>query len=249
MAVYVPLVMSSGLSSSIAEVAAMSNSAFYKSEEDEEVEESLDFDSESEDTEDEGHTTEDEDPAARDEGLATGDEGPDIRVESRGLDDESRGLDDEGHSLESDGFGLGDEDAITEGQQRAVLVVGTAVSESSGLSMFEVGQGSGSAPEPERSERVSVSSTYIVLSPIPSPMISLTVPSPIASPVATSTATIPVDEDHFIEVGAQLELYRSILQDHTQRLDAMPPTLFVEIDKDARELYTRSRAVRDEILS
>ncbi|GKE21155.1 hypothetical protein Tco_1432667 [Tanacetum coccineum] len=38
--------------------------------------------------------------------------------------------------------------------------------------------------------------------PIPSPMISLTVPSPIASPVATLTATISIDEDQFIEVGA-----------------------------------------------
>nr|GFC21668.1 hypothetical protein [Tanacetum cinerariifolium] len=31
----------------------------------------------------------------------------------------------------------------------------------------------------------------------------------------------------------------SILQDHTQRLDALPPTLIVDIDKDVRELYTR----------
>ncbi|GKG00592.1 hypothetical protein Tco_0302282 [Tanacetum coccineum] len=76
-------------------------------------------------------------------------------------------------------------------------------------------------------------------------MISLTFPSPVATPIAT----IPVDEDQFIEVGAQLELYWSILQDHTQRLDAMPPTLFAEIDRDVRELYTRSEAVRDEIFS
>nr|GEZ66079.1 hypothetical protein [Tanacetum cinerariifolium] len=78
------------------------------------------------------------------------------------------------------------------------------------------------------------------------PMIPLTVPSPIASPMATSTATIPVDEDQFMEVGAPLELYGSILQDHTQRLDVMPPTLFEDIDRDVREL---SRAVRDEIFS
>ncbi|GKC77931.1 hypothetical protein Tco_1128705, partial [Tanacetum coccineum] len=89
----------------------------------------------------------------------------------------------------------------------------------------------------------------VVPSPISSHMISLTVPSPIASPVATPTATIFVDEDHFIKVGAQLELYRSILHDHTQRLDAMPPTLFAGIDKDVRELYTRSGVVRDEIFS
>ncbi|GKG02834.1 hypothetical protein Tco_0310470, partial [Tanacetum coccineum] len=47
------------------------------------------------------------------------------------------------------------------------------------------------------------------------------VPSPIALLVATPTATILVDEDQFIEVGAQLELHGSILHDHTQRLDAL----------------------------
>nr|GEY37747.1 hypothetical protein [Tanacetum cinerariifolium] len=50
------------------------------SENDEEVEESLGFDSESEDAEDEGPIAEDEDPAARDEGLATGYEGPGMGV-------------------------------------------------------------------------------------------------------------------------------------------------------------------------
>ncbi|GJR79014.1 retrovirus-related pol polyprotein from transposon TNT 1-94 [Tanacetum coccineum] len=75
------------------------------------------------------------------------------------------------------------------------------------------------------------------------------VPSPIASLVATSTATISVDEDQFIEVGAQLELHGSILHDHTQRLDALPPTLVADIDRDVRELYIRSGAVRDEIFS
>ncbi|GJR07597.1 hypothetical protein Tco_0790249 [Tanacetum coccineum] len=57
-------------------------------------------------------------------------------------------------------------------------------------------------------------------------------------------ATISVDEDPFLEVGAQLELYESILHDHTQRLDALPPTLFEGHDKDLMELYTRSRADR-----
>ncbi|GKF03382.1 hypothetical protein Tco_0030305, partial [Tanacetum coccineum] len=59
------------------------------------------------------------------------------------------------------------------------------------------------------------------------------------------------EEDEAIpeEVGAQLELYRSILQDHTQCLDAMPPTLFAEMDRDVMELHTRSVVVRDEIFS
>ncbi|GKC78224.1 hypothetical protein Tco_1128998 [Tanacetum coccineum] len=75
-------------------------------------------------------------------------------------------------------------------------------------------------------------------------MISLTVPLPIASPVATPTAIIPVDEDQFIEIGAHLELYEGILQDHTQRLDAMPPTLFVEIDRDRPVLALEAWAER-----
>ncbi|GJY62999.1 hypothetical protein Tco_0464459 [Tanacetum coccineum] len=62
------------------------------------------------------------------------------------------------------------------------------------------------------------------------------VPSPIASPVATLAATILVEEDQFLEVGAQLELYRSILYDHTQRLDALPHTLFEGYNRDLREL-------------
>ncbi|GKB81017.1 hypothetical protein Tco_0947912 [Tanacetum coccineum] len=73
--------------------------------------------------------------------------------------------------------------------------------------------------------------------------------SPIASPVATLIATITVDEDQFLEVGAQLELHGSILHDHTLRLDVLPPTLFADIDRDVRELYTRSGVVRDEIFS
>nr|GEZ30555.1 hypothetical protein [Tanacetum cinerariifolium] len=75
-----PLI-SLGLSASIVEMAAMSNLAFLKDddedeeEEDEEIKESSDSDSESEDAEDEGPTVKDGDPATKDEGLAAGDEG------------------------------------------------------------------------------------------------------------------------------------------------------------------------------
>nr|GEY35947.1 RNA-directed DNA polymerase, eukaryota [Tanacetum cinerariifolium] len=205
MAVRVPLMMSPSLSAGIAEVTAMSDPAFRKrfrssynslpsptlpvrkSEEDEEVEESLDSDSESEDVEDDGPTTEDEDPGAKDEGLVARVEGPGFDDESYGLDDESHvedgkiyGLDDEspciddeGCDIESDELGLREEDAVPEGQQRAVSVVRTSMSEPLRLgygalrhrelaleddhvySTFEVGQGFVSAPEPERSERVS----------------------------------------------------------------------------------------------
>ncbi|GJV98846.1 hypothetical protein Tco_1554098 [Tanacetum coccineum] len=262
--------MSSGCSARIAEVATMSDVAFRKrfrspyesspspsptlpvwkryrgtselvlstdSEADElgDEEDSLDSDSGSEGAENEGHAAGDEDPDMRDEG-----------------------------------FGLGEDEAVPEGQQRAAPVVETAVGEPLGLgygalrrrelaaeddqrySMFEVGQGSGYAPELERLERVSAFRQPTLTTwtdpedaPISSPLISLTV----SLHVATPTATILVDEDQFIEVGAQLELYGSMLQDHTQRLDALPPTLFAKIDRDVRELYTRSGAVRDEIFS
>ncbi|GJY76790.1 hypothetical protein Tco_0481906 [Tanacetum coccineum] len=212
MAVRIPPAMSSGLSASMAEVVAMSESAFRKrfrssyesspsvsppdlpsrkryrgtselvedseedddDDEDEEKEESLDSDSVSEDAEDEGPTAKDEDPTAGDNGLTAGVEGLGTDDESHGLDDESHGLYDEGHSVESDELGLEDEEeAVPEGQQHAALVVGTTVSAPLGLgygalrrrdlaleedqvySMFEVGQGSGSAPESERPERVS----------------------------------------------------------------------------------------------
>nr|GEX50709.1 hypothetical protein [Tanacetum cinerariifolium] len=169
---------------------------------DEEVEESLDSDSEYEDAEDEGPTVEDEDLTAGDEGLTMWDEGHGMGVKSLGLDDESHGLDNEGHSMESDGFGLGKEDeAKPKDQQQAVTVVGTV-----------------KPPSPEwPSGLFPISPTPSI---VPSPMMSLTIPSPIASHVATPKDTIPVDEDQF-----------------------------KEIDRDVKELYTRSRAVRDEIFS
>ncbi|GJY37277.1 hypothetical protein Tco_0422655 [Tanacetum coccineum] len=78
---------------------------------------------------------------------------------------------------------------------------------------------------------------------------SLTVPSPVASLVTTPAATIAVDEDEFLEVGAQLKLHGSILHDHTQCLDALPPTLFKGYDRDFTRLFARSKAVHDEINS
>ncbi|GKC95503.1 hypothetical protein Tco_1160945 [Tanacetum coccineum] len=161
MAVRVPYAMSPGLSANIPEVAAMSDSAFLKDdeedeyddeEEDKEIEKSLDSDSKSEDTEDEGLTIEDEDPATGDEGLDAGDEGPGIRVKS---------------------LGLGGDTAIPEGQQRAAPVVETAMGEPLGLgygalrrqeitlgegrmpSVFEVGQSSKFVQELKRPKRVS----------------------------------------------------------------------------------------------
>ncbi|GJT00135.1 hypothetical protein Tco_0821304 [Tanacetum coccineum] len=167
MAMRVPPMMSPSLFSSIPKVATMSDSTFCKrfrssyetspsssppelplqkrsrgtsefveddevEDEDEEVEESLDFD--------------------RDEGHAAADEGPVMRVKS---------------------LGLGGDEAVPRGQQLAAPVMETAIGEPLGLgygvlrhrgialregqmpSVFEVGQGLGFVPEPERPERVS----------------------------------------------------------------------------------------------
>ncbi|GJX22148.1 hypothetical protein Tco_0226593 [Tanacetum coccineum] len=227
-----------------------------------------------------------------------------------GAEDEGPAAGDEDPGMRDEGFGLGEDEVVPKGQQQVASVVETTVEEPLGLgfrvlrrrelaaredqrySMFEVGQGSGSAPEPKRLERVSAfrehtlttwtdpedNTIYIdvptypppvppiqtpplpdwtpgsllispshsdVPSPVSSPLISLTVLSHVATPIAT----IPIDEDQFTEVGSQLELYEGILQDYTQHLDALPPTLFAEINRDVRELYTRSGAVKDEIFS
>ncbi|GKD64161.1 hypothetical protein Tco_1306269, partial [Tanacetum coccineum] len=170
------------------------------SEEDEEVEESSDSNSESEDAKDEGPTAGDEGPAVEDEGLAAGDEDPTPVVETS-----------VGEPL---GLGYGAlrrrELALREGQMPSV---------------FEVGQGSGSVPEPEGSERVSTcrqpvktikividledGRTYIDIPAYPPPAPPVQTPPSLEwsscsfpiSPAHSVTATIPVDEDQFLEAG------------------------------------------------
>ncbi|GJT18891.1 putative reverse transcriptase domain-containing protein [Tanacetum coccineum] len=135
MVVRVPHAMSSGPFASMADVAAMSESALCKrfwssyksspsvsppdllsrkryrgtselvedSEEDEEIEESMDSDSVSENAEDEGPTTEDDYPVTEDEGLTAGVEGPGMHNEGYGLDDERHGKDDEIRGIDEEG--------------------------------------------------------------------------------------------------------------------------------------------------
>ncbi|GJS11355.1 reverse transcriptase domain-containing protein [Tanacetum coccineum] len=165
----------------------------------------------------------------------------DIKDESSDLDTERQGSEDKGPGLE-------EEEAAPEGRQQVVPAMDTAVDEPLRLgyealrrrelvvgegempSTFEVGQSSRS-----RGWQISPSSSAV--------------PTPVALLVTTPATTITVDKDEFLEVGAQLELHGSILHDHTRRLDALPSTLFEGYDRDLRELYTRSGAVRDEIFS
>ncbi|GKB67284.1 hypothetical protein Tco_0928696 [Tanacetum coccineum] len=92
---------------------------------------------------------------------------------SEGAEDEGPAAGNEDPDMRDEGFSLGEDEAIPEGQQQAAPVMETTVGDPLGLgygalrhrelaaeedqrySMFEVGQGSGSAPEPERLERVS----------------------------------------------------------------------------------------------
>nr|GEW84789.1 hypothetical protein [Tanacetum cinerariifolium] len=171
-------------------------------------------------TKEEGLIVEDGDPIAVDEGLAVGVEGPGVDDESYGLDGESHGIDDESHGLDDESYGI---DGEGRGIESDVLGLREEDHHLFRHHLYPSG----------RLVLLPISpSPSVVPLPVSSPMIPLTVPSPIA----TSTSTISVNEDQFIEVEAQLELYRGILQDHTQPLYAMPPTLFMEIDRDVREL-------------
>ncbi|GKE89642.1 hypothetical protein Tco_1567117 [Tanacetum coccineum] len=286
--------MSPGLSGSMVEVAAMSDSVFHKrfrfsykslpsasppdlpsrkryrgtselveddEEEEEEIDESLDSDSVSEDAEDEGPTAEDEDLATGDEGLAVGDEVPDMGVESRGLDDEShglddesRGLDDEGHSVESDGLGL---------RYGALRRWELALEKDQVYSTFEVGQGSESALESERPERVSASRqpTLTTWTYSEDSMVYIDVPAypPPTPPVQTppspewSSGSLLISPSPSIVPSPisspMISLIGGLIRDHAVRLEKLSPALFERYDRDIGELFTRSGAVKDNIFS
>ncbi|GKD80897.1 hypothetical protein Tco_1347736, partial [Tanacetum coccineum] len=179
--------------------------------------------------------------------------------EGYGLYDKSRGINDESHSVESDGLGLEDEEeAVPGGQQQAAPVVGMTVSVPLGLgygalrcrelaleegdvyNTFEVKQGSGSAPESERPERVSAfkqptlttwtdpedGMIYIDIPdyPPPKPPVqtpplpewtssSLPIsPSPISSPMIPLTVPSPIATPAVVETEGFLTELRAQLQ-------------------------------------
>ncbi|GKA93568.1 hypothetical protein Tco_0815554, partial [Tanacetum coccineum] len=66
-------------------------------------------------------------------------------------------------------------------------------------------------------------------------------------PVATTAPAAELDEGALLEIEAQLELHGSILHTHTERLDALSPTLFESYGRDFTELFARSEAVCEEI--
>ncbi|GJZ48803.1 hypothetical protein Tco_0602993 [Tanacetum coccineum] len=230
MAVCVPPAMSSGLSASMAEVAAMSESAFLEDseedvdEEDEEIDESMDSDIVSEDAVDEGPTVEDEDLAAGDEGLTAGVESPGmddesygLDDESHGIDDESRGLDDEGHGVESDRLSMEEEEEVVPGgQPQEAPVVRTAMSASLGLGVSASRQPTLTTWTGPEDGLLPISpSPFVVPSPVSSPMIPLTVPSPVATPATAET------EGFLTELRAQVEMQRGLIRNHAVRLEEL----------------------------
>ncbi|GKB28663.1 hypothetical protein Tco_0868064 [Tanacetum coccineum] len=129
-------------------------------------------------------------------------ESSDSNAKKEGSEDEGNGLEDEGYGFEDECPGSEEEDdkVAPEGQQEAALVVDIAADEP-----LRLGYGALRHHELALGEGSFFTSFTI----IPSSSITIT------SPVTTPAATIAVDEDKFLEVGAQLELYGSILHDHT----------------------------------
>ncbi|GJU24064.1 hypothetical protein Tco_1162685 [Tanacetum coccineum] len=268
MAVRVLPVMSSSLSTSIEDVAAMSDSTFRKrfrsfydsspsssppdlpswkhsqgsselvedeDEEDEDVEESIDSDSEKEGAKDGGLIAEDEGPAVEDKGPAAGDEGLVAW--------------DEGPSM---GEPLGLEPKRPERVSAFRQPTPTTwIDLEDGRTYIDVPAYPPPAPPiqtPPYHEWSSGSlpvslAPSIVPTPISSPMISLTVPSPVASSATAET------EEFLTKLGAQVEMQGGLIHNHMVRLGELSSTLFARYDRDIRELFTMSGAVRDEIFS
>ncbi|GJX72883.1 hypothetical protein Tco_0311478, partial [Tanacetum coccineum] len=224
-----PPTMSLGLSASIAEVAAMSDSAFLEDDEEEE-EDDEEEDDEEEDDGEEDDKEEDEEIEERDEGLAAGDEGPGMRVENLSL--------------------RGDE-AVPEEPERPERVsalrqptLTTWIDPEDDRVYIDVPAYPPTAPPVQTppspkwsSGLLHVSSSPSIFpSPISSPMIPLIVASPIASPATAET------EGFLTELGSRVEMQGGLIHDHLVRLGELSPALFERYDRAIRELFTRSGA-------
>nr|GEX86386.1 hypothetical protein [Tanacetum cinerariifolium] len=160
----------------------------------------------------------------------------------RGLDDESRGLDDKSQSFDDEGQGSEDKGpGLGYGAARHRTLEST---EEITPSTYEVGQSSRSVPDHEGVERISAFRqptlvTWVdpeddrVYNDIPAYVLPVapvhTLPSP-----EWSSSSLPISPSSLLVPSPIAS------PDHTQPLDALPPTLFMDIDRDMSELYTRS---------
>ncbi|GJZ61112.1 hypothetical protein Tco_0617249 [Tanacetum coccineum] len=223
MVVRIPHAMSSGLSASMAEVEAMSESAFRKKfrssyeslpsvsppdlpsrkhyrgtselvEDSEEDDDEEDEEiEESMDYDNVSKDTEDEGPTTEDKDPAAEDEGLTARVEGLGMDDEGYGLDDESRGIDDEGHSV----------------------ESDGLGL-------------EEDEEVVPGGQQQ------------------AAPVVGMTASLPLGLGYGALRQRELALEEG---DVYSTFEELSPALFERYDRDIGELFTRSGAVREEIFS
>ncbi|GJU05789.1 hypothetical protein Tco_1122219 [Tanacetum coccineum] len=155
--------------------------------------------------------------------------------ESLNFNSESEDTEDEGPTIEDEDPAIGDEGLAARDES-------PAMGEPLGLGYRALRRREIALEEGQKPSVFEVAPS-IVPSPISSPMIPLTVPSPIALPVTDET------EGFLTQIGARVEMQGGLIRDHTIRLEEISPTLFDRYDRDIRELFTRSGAVRDEIFS
>nr|GEV19667.1 hypothetical protein [Tanacetum cinerariifolium] len=116
------------------------------------------------------------------------------------------------NELEAEGIDSKNEEAASEDhQQHAVLAECTTEDE-------PLGQSSKSTPD----QQLEIAGSLVILSPVASP-----------APAAA------LNEDALLEIGAHLELHKSILYKHTERLDILPPSLLKGHGQDITELFYR----------
>ncbi|GJY20033.1 hypothetical protein Tco_0392599 [Tanacetum coccineum] len=227
MVVRIPPAMSQGLFASMAEVAAMSDSAFRKrfwssyesspssSPPDlpswkryrgtfELVEADEEGDDEEEDEEiEESSNFDSVSEDAEDDGPIAEDEDPVAGDEGLATGDEGPGIGVESPSL-------GGDEAVPGGQQRAAPVAETVMGEPLGLGYRALRRWERAGCLVYLSSLPISPAPSIIPSPISSPMISLTVPSPVASPATTKT------EGFLTELGARVEMQGGLIRDHTR---------------------------------
>ncbi|GKE59986.1 hypothetical protein Tco_1510353 [Tanacetum coccineum] len=224
--------MSSGLSTSMAEVGAMSASPFRKRfwssyesapsvsppdlplqkryrgtsklvEDSEEDDDEEDEEiEESMDSDSVSEGAEDEGPTAEDEGPVAEDEGLTAGVEGPDIDDEGYGLDDESRGIDDEGHSVESDGLSLEEEEEAVP---------GGQRTFEVGQGYGSAPNSERPERVLA---------FRQPTLTTWTDPEDATPAAVET------KGFLTELGAQIQMQGGLISDHAVRLEELSPALF-----------------------
>ncbi|GKF85963.1 hypothetical protein Tco_0253790, partial [Tanacetum coccineum] len=126
-------------------------------------------------------------------------------------------------------------------------------------STFEVGQGSGSAPESERPERVSVSRQPTLTTWTDPEDDMVYIDAPVYPPLALLVQTpylpewtfgsLPISPSPSIVPSPVSQDAGGLIRDHAVRLEELSPALFERYNRDIGELFTRSGAVRDGIFS